>query len=464
MSHGGGATWKDWRKANGFPADLQLNTWVEYAGAWCISRGLFLWIIYLGLVGVAMVVIPHFPSFALGWVIGLAPIWMPIGLGYAALSRWVWYVHSDFLSKLKPVLLEIKLPHHIEKSPRAMEEVFNHFYITSGEVTLFARAWRGSSRPFFSFELCSFGGHIHFYVWCSSKYRRVVETAFYSQYPEIEIVEAEDYAMKFVYDPDKHFAFAGTYLKTKGNLNPIKSYIDLELGEEFEKKEHEQVDPLASVFEVLSSLKPDEQAWIQFIIRANKQTGTFITHDDPWPGQMHAQIEKIRRKASLKPGEKDDDKSVLEGFPRPTKAQNEQIWRRERALEKLAFDVGAREIYIGPKKGYDGAVFTAVRWIWKPFMDLDPDWGQIFRSRIWHNDFDYPWQDWKDIRWNLFTRRFLDAYRRRSYHHEPWIEKQQVFSSEELATIWRFPSPATKAPGIEHMHAKKSEPPHGLPM
>jgi hypothetical protein len=88
MSHGGGATWKDWRKANGFPADLQLNTWVEYAGAWCISRGLFLWIIYLGLVGVAMVVIPHFPSFALGWVIGLAPIWMPIGLGYAALFRW----------------------------------------------------------------------------------------------------------------------------------------------------------------------------------------------------------------------------------------------------------------------------------------------------------------------------------------------------------------------------------------
>lgn len=439
---------------------LSLHSWVEYMGEWCVSRALFLWILYLGLLAVAALLTPQFPLFALGWLFGTAPLWLPVSLIFAAHSVWVWHIHSYFLFKNKTILLEIKIPREVLKSPRAMEMVFNSFWTTSGEVSVFARYWKGSVRPFFSFELCSFGGEIHFYVWCWYKYRRVVETAFYSQFPDVEIFEVEDYASTFVYDPSKHQAFVGQYKKIAGNLIPLRTYIDFELDKD--PKEELKVDPLSYVFEVLSNLKPDEQVWIQFVIRALKQDGELVTKKDPWKNNMKAAIDDVRAEASRRPHEELDEGEVPQGFPHPTWRQTEQIKSMERALSKVPFEVGARHIYISHPDNFNGAIYTSVRWIWKNFHN--PVWGNEFVSKLWHNDFDYPWQDWKGIRWKLTTRRFLDAYRRRSHFYEPWKLPVNVMSPEELATLWRFPSASIKAPGLRRSTSTKSEPPSNLPM
>lgn len=472
MAHGHGGLWHDFKHKLELPDDmLSLNGWVGYAESWVVSRALFLWSIYIGLLGVAALIVPNFGSFAAGWLLGTAPIWAPIVLAIAAYSRWVWYVHAYFIAKMDPILMEIKIPREITKSARAMEMVFTHFWYSSGEVTFIARAWKGSVRPYFSFEICSFGGEIHFYVWARRGYKRVVESALYAQYPEIEIVEVEDYSKKFVYDPAKYQVFAGEYWKftdkaaAQDSVFPLKTYVDFELDKD--PKEEFKVDPLAQVFEVLSALKPTEQAWIQFVIRQNsKDEGVFFPRKSEWTSNVKKKVQQIRKEASINPGkegvpESQADEKKKYGFPRPTWVQQEQIKALERSLTKYAYDVGGRHLYIAEKKDFSGAVATAIRWIWKPFNNHT--FGAYMRSKYWHNDLDYPWQDWKGIRSRLMTRRALDAYRRRSFYHAPWIMPWNVMTVEELATIWRFPSSTIKSPGIRRIPSARSEPPANLP-
>ncbi len=42
-------------------------------------------------------------------------------------------------------------------------------------------------------EIVSLEGVIHFYLRCESKFKPRVEAAIYSQYPNVEIIEVEDY-------------------------------------------------------------------------------------------------------------------------------------------------------------------------------------------------------------------------------------------------------------------------------
>jgi hypothetical protein len=87
----------------------------------------------------------------------------------------------------------------------------------------------------------------------------------------------------------------------------------------------------------------------------------------------------------------------------------------------------------------------------------------FFRSRRAHNDFDYPWQDFRDFRWNLVTRRYIDMMRRRSFFYTPWTTKAQIMSTEMMATLYHYPSSVIKSPGITRIPSKKAEPPPNLP-
>jgi hypothetical protein len=71
------------------------------------------------------------------------PIWLPPLLGYMFWESWMRYVRYQFFTSTKVVLLEVRLPREIMKSPAAMELAFNSFYITGGEGTFFARYWEG---------------------------------------------------------------------------------------------------------------------------------------------------------------------------------------------------------------------------------------------------------------------------------------------------------------------------------
>ncbi len=446
---------------------LDLHDFVEeWLGEFGISRALSLSVIFVGILTVINMEIPNFWLFALGWLLGTAPMWLPAVLWISAWRAWINYARSHFLSTRHPILLEVKIPREILKSPRAMEFVFANLRADSGETGFVARVL-GSVFPWFSFEIASFGGETHFYVWCWKAYKRLVEASIYAQYPEVEIVEVEDYTLKLQFDPERHTAFCGDFIYYgrgwPGDEYPLKSYVDFELDEDPDIEV--KTDPLAETFEVLSSLKSNEIVWMHmyFRVMARLEPGVLIRYPNDWKERVIREVEKLRVESATL------DDETFEGLtenqkrnvrPRATWRQGEMMKIMERHLGKNVYEIGMRHIYIADGE-YSGPTASAIRWIYKPFNS--PQYFNFIRSRRGHNPFDYPWQDFRDWRWNKITRNYIDMMRRRSFFYTPWTTPPQVMSTEMMATLYHYPSSEVKSPGLQRISAKKSEPPINLP-
>lgn len=444
---------------------FSLHYWVNYFGEWYVSRGLFLSVIFVPMLFVAQATFPLFFKLAGSWLLLAFPIIGVVG-GYKGFqAAWLWYAQSYYIfTRTNPVLLEVHMPHHVEKTPRAMEQVLTSFWTRSGTTTFIDRGYYGGVTPYASLEICSFGGEIHFFIWCRKTYRNVIEAAMYSQYPEVEIEEVEDYASRFEYDPQKHHCFVTDYVYANNHqkggatdVYPIKTYHDFEIDEEIEEF---SVDPYGSVLEVLSAMNSGEQAWIQIVLRG------YFSKD--WQEEMHHEVEHIREEASqqIAVDPETGEQVTKLSFPRPTEIQKEQMHAIERHMGKLPFEVGLRGIYIAPAGKMRSAEFTALRWIWRPFGN--PAYMNMLRPRRAHNDFDYLYQDWGQgpdgVRWQLTTRRYFDAYRRRQFFAAPWKWPKMHMSAETIATLWHPPSGQVKAPGLHRLHVGKAEAPSNLPM
>lgn len=446
-----------------------------------ISRALVLSIIYVGELAILSLQIPHLFTFAFEWLFGTLPLWLPIALYIGAFKIWVWYGQSLYLAGRKPVLLEVRMPREITKSPRAMEIVFTAFSLSAGEATFIARGWKGQVRPFFSFEIASFGGELHFYIWCWSNFKATVETAMYAQYPEVELYEVEDYAMKFRYDPKKYKAWGvewplETYMKIprsdfRINAYPLRTYVDFELDKD--PKEEFKIDPLSQILEFMGGISTKEQLWVQIILRkCGGVNGILIREDQDrmWKEMVEKEVQLLRAHAAIVPGAvlkqayKDAGEDIADSKqppqPRPSWKHQRMMESMERNLGKYPFEVGMRGIY-WTEGQLSGPISTGFRWMWRPFGN--PNFGTQLRPRRWHCDFDYPWQDFKGLRWINQTRRVLDAYRRRSFYHSPWVIPTNVMTNEVLASLWHPPSRAIVTPGLERIPATKSEPPPNLP-
>ncbi len=456
---------------------FDINKQTKEVGDWGVSRALYLSSLYIGLFVVLGHLIPALPAFTFRWMFGTAPLWLPVSLWFICWYAWIWYIQALFLSGRNPVLLEMKIPREIMKSPRAMELALSNFSISSGETTFIHRGWKGQTRTYFSFEIASFGGEIHFYIWCWKNYRAMVEASLYAQYPEIELVEVEDYAAKFQFDADIHTAFCTdwrreTYMdiptaSRRIDAYPIKTYVDFELDKD--PKEEFKVEPLAQVVEYLGSIKPNEQAWIQIVFRkAGKHDGVLVPKDmgDEWIEAVKDEVEFVRFQATEKPRnphahepmEKEEEKRSQ--FPHPTEREKEQLQAMDRNYGKFPFEVGMRGIYI-TTGDLHGPTYSGMRYVWRAFNN--PQYRSHLRPRRWMNDFDYPWQDVNNVRWTLFTRRFLDAFRRRSFFASPWKTPTFVMTSEEIASIWHPLSATVQTPGLERIPATKASAPSNLP-
>ena len=452
-------------------------------GEWGVSRGLILWIFYIGLYWILSLQIPNLGLFTVEWLVGTAPVWLPLGLSYAAVTCWVWYIQAFYLAGRDPVLLEVKIPRDIFKSPRAMELALIPMNLSSGETTFINRGWQGGVRPFWSFELASFGGDVHFYIWTWKGFRELVESSIYAYYPEVELVEVEDYAMKFRFDPSIHDCYVTEWrrecfwqssLNGKWELNayPIPTYVDFELDKD--PKEEFKVDPLAEPLEFMSSLRPEDEMWAQIVIReaGRPSTHVFFAANDrsKWIDTMRKEVGKVRIKSAT--FSQEELTMIEEGLipaeakmaarPRGTWKQTRLIENMERNLGKYAYEVGIRGWIVSTKE-VSSHYYNGMRFMWRPMGN--PNYSTWLRPRRWHPPFDYPWQDFKNIRWNVAARRFLDAYRRRLFFHSPWrtYESPMILTNEEIATLWHPVSRAVAIPGLERIPAKKAEPPSNLP-
>ncbi|MBI2120161.1 MAG: hypothetical protein HYT94_00880, partial [Parcubacteria group bacterium] len=204
----------------------------------------------------------------LGFLFSLAPFWLPVVLGFMLWYLWMVYIQSAHIAEMEWVLLGIRIPKSIMKTPLSMELVLAALHQTS-EGNWYKRRWKGQVKPWFSLELVSLGGDIHFFIRTNKKFKNFIEAQLYSQYPGIEVYEAEDYTAHLDYRPgDSQWEMWGTeFAFTKPDPYPIKTYVDYGLDAAIKKEEEQagRTDPLAPTVEFLGSIGKNEQIWIQIL-------------------------------------------------------------------------------------------------------------------------------------------------------------------------------------------------------
>ncbi len=385
-----------------------------------------------------------------------SPLWIPFGLAVLLWQKWLEYKREEIYNKFDLVLLEIRLPQEILRSPLAMELVLSGLHIMGGEGTWYDRYILGKSRAWFSLEIASIEGHIHFYVWTGRGNKDLVESQFYSQYPGIEMLEVPDYT-------DVYPKFDSTVIQLEGqefaltqlDSYPIKTYVDYGLDKD--PKEEFKYDPLTTVLEFMGSLGKGEQFWLQFIFRSHHGKAY-----DPknWKKDTEKLIDKLSKQYR---GEIDEHgKEIKEArFRFPTKGESDILASLHRSMEKLPYECGIRSIYIAPKEVFKRFRITMQRGLFKAFNS-----GTLngFKSQNVTSKYDFPWEDFRGFRANILKRKMLQAYRRRSFFFSPYKRKTYILNAEELATLYHFPGQVSQTPLLSRLPSRKAEAPPNLPL
>ncbi len=407
---------------------------------------------------------------ALNYVWYTAPLWSPVLLGFVWFDMFARMNRKKFFAAQKYSLLEIRVPKEVAKSPVAMELFLNTVWQTSGEGNWYDRNFLGKTRAWFSLEIVSIDGFIHFFIWTRTAWQKHIESQIYAQYPGAEVAVVPDYTKNVPeYDPKTMGLFGAEYKLVKEDPYPIRTYVDFGL-HETATKEEQKVDPISQVLEFLGQLGKGEQFWFQIICRAHKDEDpdfkkriwwkpqTWNKTKDNWKDDALTIVKKIRSENTSKYIDP-VTKKEQEGFPNLTKGQTEIISALERSVSKIGFDVGLRSIYLAPKDIFNGTNISMLMALLKPFSSptLNGFKPKNFTS------FDYPWQDWNDIRANRMKRDLLYGYQKRSYFFGPNKEKHCILNAEELATIFHFPGTVVGTPTLGRLLSKKAEPPSNLP-
>ncbi len=425
-------------------------------------------ILGLVLLIVAAVWMPGIVSFALSLALFMAPVWLPFLLIGGALALWLTLKRGEFIAKQAYILLEVKPPRNLVKTPLAMEAFLSSIHLGPGEGNWYAKWFLGGVRPWWSLEIASFEGRVHFFIWTRANFRRIIEGQMYAQYPGVQIVETPDYTRLISATPEEWSIWGCDYKQTAEDPIPIKTYI--EYGLDKVQKEPEQIDPIANIIEYMASIGKGEYLWLQFIIRVHKgekyHKKNASGKDYTWKDEALELIDVIRKKTrepyiDIVTGEE------RPGFPNPTKGQSEKIAAIERNVSKFAFDVGMRSIYLAKREKFNPIMITHMIALFKPFST--EGWNGI-DSTAWLKRFDdYPWEIGAEKLKDHYRRKLVEAYRRRQYFHDPFShglekEKTMVMSTEELATLFHIPSRSVETPGLERIKSATGESPANLPV
>jgi hypothetical protein len=414
----------------------------------------------------------------------LIPFAVTVFLGWAAWKLWVHYVRTNFIAGIEWVLLEIVPPSEVTKSPQAMELFFTNALYMISKKGLFERYWVGAVWFWFSLEIVSIDGQVHFFVRTPSRVKQLVETQIYAQYPQAQVRIAEDYTLGVdEITPKSEWNLWGCeFGLTKPEAYPIKTYADFGLDKD--PDEENKIDPISPVIELFASIQKGEQMWLQIVVtaaqRKYKTKGVKGTHD--WIKESQLELDKIaysytkfenRAEAGgkkpaglLKSGRTPDFLEPLLG------GVTEKMLR-------LGFDCGIRACYIAKKD-----VFANNRRRQKDLRLIFRQYASPYLNsfnRINSTQFDYPWQFTTGSMYKL-KNRVLTEYRERSFFYPPLRHKIRipwpistffpkfrhheifVLNTQELATIWHFPGQVLKVPTLERIESKEAAPPTNLPI
>jgi hypothetical protein len=335
---------------------------------------------------------------------------------------------------------------------------------------------KGEIPTWFSIEIVGRGGMIHIFVRTQSKFRNLIESSLFSQYPDAEIIETEDYVNGFPQGtPGQEFDLWGTELiLTQPDAYPIRTYPFF-----FQEKEaEERTDPIANLFEFLSSLSPKEQVWMQILInptnddwkkdaeklvakilgkevKTSKSGSLVVKEVQGWASAFTKGITDIIFGVTEKSEEKKDVKDVAAYL---SAGQKDVVAAIEENIAKLGFKTVIRYMYWGYADAFVKDKISSLGGFFKQFntqnlngfkpnkkMTTGP--GKIFKKNT-------------ELKRKRF---FVGLYKRRFFPFAKFKSRGFVLNTEELATVFHIPSKHVKVAKMPTVEAKKGGPPNALP-
>jgi len=402
----------------------------------------------------------------------------PVALFLFLDKLWLGYMTRKYLMGLKWIMLEVKFPREVVKTPKAMEQFFSGLHAAQRDPKKKDRYLKGTLAPWFSVEILGHGGEIHFYIRTESKYRNLIESHLYAQYPQVEIFETEDYMESIpanapIGDLD---AWGTELILNKEDAYPIRTYPVF-----FEEKEaEERTDPIAGLFEFLSSLDSRESIGIHILIsptddkwkeageklvakmagkevKADKKKGLLVVEEGrSW---IDAIIKGIFELFSIGGGDDAGDKKEIKSvIPFLTPGQKEVAAAIEQNIAKIGFKTMIRFMYWSPKEIFSKDKPTVAAGFFRQFNTqnlngfkankrITPGRGRVFKKR-------------REIGQKRF---FVRIFRKRVFPGHKIKTRGFVFNTEELATIFHIPGTFVEVEKLSKIGAKKGSPPPDLP-
>lgn len=406
----------------------------------------------------------------------------------ASLVPWLLWRQSFFDAKMDWVLIEVRVPSEVLEPIKAMETVITGFWQIVSDPGWYEKWWKGEFLLSFVLEIVAIDGVPHFYIRLPGRIRQMFEAHIYSQYPQAEIFQVEDYTKNIPQDiPNDQWEMWGTeYKNLKPWAYPIKTYAEFETGKEIEEK---RIDPISSLLEGMAKLKPGEQIWIQ--VRCTPIL------DDAKP--LKKQAEKLRDKLARRESKEVKTNPMLQdavnllvfnkplpGPPPPeekevipvemklTPGEKEVLAGVERKLDKLWYMCSLKYVYLAKKDVFFGPNARVAMSYFTSFVSensngLVPD-ARTLTKVVQH------WYDWF---WFIKERLYLRKRRLFRVHlNRLWVVfprpghkglegsgQRFILDAEELASLYHFPGRlVAPAPTLQRVETKKGEPPPELPV
>lgn len=369
------------------------------------------------------------------------PFILPPMLWYLFKMLWKPHVWGHFGRSQKKVILEIIPPRDVEQSPLLMESFFAGLAGSEKGLSTAEQWIVGEFPASYSLEIVSTEGDIHLYIRCWANNRNLVEANMYAQYPGVEIIEVEDYTKAIpLTAPNHEWNVWGTdFVLTKPDVYPIRTYKHFE-----ESVTGKMLDPLASMFEIMSKAGPGQHMWLQYI-SIPESPGW---NDKEGKPQIEEWLEKKMTKSEgesaplefkLTPGERDVLKAMQENN------------------SKLMFSVKMRYVYVGRRSGFDkntgvsGLIGTIKQFNDQNLNNIKPEGDTKTKTSYYK----------VEKRLKKKQREILNWYRHRD--REPYHNIFR-FSIEEMATVFHIPDMNVIAPNLQRVAAKRSNAPMNLPI
>ncbi len=410
-----------------------------------------------------------------GWFILPFLLYKPLRFAF------VLFVETRWNMSFKRIVFEVKIPQHVTKPLKAMENVFNAIWpMYDPPKDWRATFFEGKTLVSASFEIVGIDGEPHFYIRIPEGNKRMVESAIYSQYPDVEMIEVPDYTRNVPENmPNKEWDLWGCdFMPLKEDVYPLKTYSQF-FEENPEAKDEKRLDPLSSLLEVISTLKKGEQLWIQmtvvpisvkennYVKRGKDIIDILLKRKEPpkekndYPMFMEALSILFTGKGF---GEETEEKKEKDFPPemRLTSGERDVVTAIERKISKTCYSARLRYIYLakrdvffGGAKGFGPSFFSQFNT--QNLNGLKP-WGETI-TKVQAPDF------FTKRRLYLRKRNLFKNYVNRNSAFDPFPGGTFILSTEELATIFHFPGiEVAPTQSLKRIETKRSAPPTTLPI